>query len=102
MLGEHDGRAETLDRVEEERGAVGIELRGRLVEQQQLRLQRERGREADALELAAGELDRLAPQRWSASTEASARSTRGQISAGGTPRFSSPNATSFAAIVITT
>ena len=61
VLGEDDGRAETFDGVEEERGAFGIELRGRLVEQQQLRLERERGREADALQLAAGELDRLAP-----------------------------------------
>ncbi len=34
--------------------------------------------------------------------DASARSTRGQISAGGVPRFSSPKATSFATIVITT
>ena len=42
------------------------------------------------------------PHRWSASTASSAFSTRGQISAGATPRFSRPNATSFAAIVITT
>ena len=97
VLGEHDGRTEPLDGVEEERGAFGIELRRRLVEEQQLRLQRERRRQADALELAAGELDRLAPPADGARpTDASARSTRGQISAGGTPRFSSPNATSFA------
>ena len=61
MLREHDGRAEPFDGVEEERRAFGIELRGRLVEEQQLRLQRERGCEAHTLELAAGELDRLAP-----------------------------------------
>ena len=42
-------------------GALGIELRGRLVEQQQLRLECERRREADTLELTAGELDRLPP-----------------------------------------
>ena len=61
VLGEHDGRPEPLDGVEEERGGFGIELRGRLVEQQQLRLERERRREADPLQLAAGELDRLPP-----------------------------------------
>ena len=44
----------------------------------------------------------LRPQRWSASTDSSARSTRGQISRGATPRFSSPKATSFATMVITT
>ena len=42
------------------------------------------------------------PQRWSASSDSSARSTLGQISGGATPRFSSPKATSLATIVITT
>ena len=59
MLGEDDRRAEALDRVEEERGRVGVELGRRLVEQQQLRLERQRRGEADALQLAARELDRL-------------------------------------------
>ncbi len=44
----------------------------------------------------------LRPRRWRAPTESSARSTRGQICAGGVPRFSSPNATSFSTTVITT
>ena len=39
---------------------AGIELRGRLVEQQQLRLERERRGEADALQLAAGDLGHAA------------------------------------------
>ena len=46
-------RAGKLDRL---LGALRVELRGRLVEQQQLWLQRQHRREADALELAAGEL----------------------------------------------
>ena len=40
-------------------GGIGVELRGRLVEEQQRRLERERRGEADALQLPAGELDRL-------------------------------------------
>src|SRR5207253_2018846 len=39
--------------LDDGRGAVGVELRGRLVEQQQLRAQRKRRGEADALQLAA-------------------------------------------------
>ena len=59
VLGEDDRRPQPLDGVEEERGRLGIELRRRLVEQQQLRLERQCRREADPLQLAAGELDRL-------------------------------------------
>ena len=87
--------------LEERIGRVGIELRRRLVEQQQLRPQRERRRERDALQLAARQLGRLPPARCSTPTSASASSTRGQISAGSVPRFSSPNATSFATRLIT-
>ena len=92
-----------LDEVEERLGGRRVELRRRLVEQQQLRPQRERRREADALQLAARQLAVTARSaRCSAPTSASASSTRGQISAGSTPRFSSPNATSFATRLITT
>ena len=59
LLGEDDRGSEPLDRAEEELGRVGIELGGRLVEQEQSRLQRERRRKADALELAARELGGL-------------------------------------------
>ena len=56
LLGDDD-RAAVRARVLEERlGGVAVELRRRLVEQQQLRLERERRREADALQLAAREL----------------------------------------------
>ena len=40
--------------------------------------------------------------RWRAPTASSASSVRGQISADGTPRFSSPKATSFRTSAITT
>jgi hypothetical protein len=59
LLCEDDGDAEILDLVEEPLGRLGVELRGRLVEEQQPGPQSERGREADALQLAAGELRRL-------------------------------------------
>ena len=49
-----------LDRGEECLGAIGVELGRRLVEQQELRSQRERRGEADALQLPARELDRAA------------------------------------------
>ena len=56
LLRDDDGGA-ACERVLEERfRSVGIELRRRLVEEQQLGLERERRREADALQLAAGEL----------------------------------------------
>ena len=59
MLGEDDRRSQTIHRRQEERGRLGVELGGRLVEQQQPRLERERRGEADPLQLAAGELGRL-------------------------------------------
>ena len=76
-------------------GAVGIELRGRLVEQQQPRSQRQRGREADALELAARELVRppVAEVRG-ADVGERLRRPRPDARAAATPTFSSPNATS--------
>jgi hypothetical protein len=58
VVGEDDGRAQPLDRGEEERRPLGVELRGRLVEEEELRLERERGREAHPLELAARQLGR--------------------------------------------
>ena len=62
LLGEDDGALRLLDRGEECLGTVCVELGRRLVEQQELRSQRERRREADALQLSARELDR-APAR---------------------------------------
>ena len=61
LLGEHDGAAGLLDGGEKQLGAGRVELRRRLVEQQQPRLERERGREADALQLSARELDGTPP-----------------------------------------
>ncbi len=53
----NDHREPVRTRVLEERlRGVAIELRRRLVQQQQLRLERERGRKAHALQLAAGQL----------------------------------------------
>ena len=56
LLGQDHGGAAVRCELEEPFGAFGIELRRRFVEQQQLRLQRERRRETDALQLAAREL----------------------------------------------
>jgi hypothetical protein len=59
---EHHGEAELLtehaDQPDEAVGAVGIEAGGRLVEQQQFRLQRQGARQGHALDHAAGKLGR--------------------------------------------
>ena len=57
LLGQDDSRAQCIDGVEKGGGAVGVELRGRLVEEEKLRLECEGRGETDALELSAGELD---------------------------------------------
>ena len=103
VLGEHDRGAEPLDGGEEERRGVGVELRGRLVEQEQLRLEREGGGEAHALELTARELHRL-PSPEVQRIDGSERPLDPWPDRSGAvkPRFSSPNATSFATMVITT
>ena len=95
LLREDDGHAETGGQPDERVRGLGIELGGRLVEQEQLRLEGERGRQADALQLAGGEL-RDAPLERDARPRAAARAarTRGAISAGGAPTFSTPKATS--------
>ena len=62
-----------LDGGEERLGAVGVELGRRLVEQQELRLERERRGEADALQLPARELDRAPVARCDAPTSAERR-----------------------------
>jgi hypothetical protein len=59
MLGEHDRRPEPFDRPEEELRGVGIELRGRLVEEEQRGLEGEGRGETHPLELSPRELDRL-------------------------------------------
>ena len=56
LLGEHDCDSEPGDVLDERLCRRRVELRGRLVEKEQLRPQRERGREADPLQLAAREL----------------------------------------------
>ncbi len=60
VLGEHDGRAPLLVEAPQEPDELvaghGVELGGRLVEQEQARAARERRPERDALQLAAGEL----------------------------------------------
>ena len=60
LLGEDDRTVRLLDRSEECLGGLGVELGRRLVEQQELRSQRERRGEADALQLPARKLDRSA------------------------------------------
>src|SRR4051794_9190462 len=56
LLRDDDRAADAVEEVEERFGGVGVELRRRLVEEQEPRPQRERGCEADALELSAREL----------------------------------------------
>ena len=56
LLGDEHRARQTLDQVEERLGRLRVELRGRLVEQQQPRPQRERRGETDALQLAPREL----------------------------------------------
>ena len=59
LLRDDDGARQLLDDLEERIRRGGIELGRRLVEQQELRAKRERGRERDALQLASGQLGRL-------------------------------------------
>src|SRR5919204_3666708 len=56
VLGDDHGSATRARELDQIRSALRIELRGRLVEQQQPRPQRKHRGEADALKLAAGEL----------------------------------------------
>ncbi len=56
MLRDDDRRAELQRPVDQREHALGVELGGRLVEQEQLWPEREHRRHADPLELAAGEL----------------------------------------------
>ena len=60
LLGHEHGARQVLDEVEERIRRLGVELRRRLVEQQQPRAQRERRGQRHALQLAAGELARHA------------------------------------------
>jgi hypothetical protein len=61
LLREHDRGSVAGHDVEEARSSLRIELRGGLVEEQEPRALRERRREANALQLAARQLDRPAP-----------------------------------------
>ena len=99
VLDQHHGRVDVVEGLAERRAyqlrTLRIEVRGRLVEQQQPRLQRDHAGDREPLLLAAGQRGRVdGPGRYGKPTAARAASTRGQISARGTPRFSRPNATS--------
>ena len=103
LLGEDGGAPRRSTASRKAAAPAGIELRGRLVEEEQLRVERERRCEADPLQLAAGELDRASlgevggPDRSRAPPRRAARSAPARG-----PMFSSPNATSFSTRVITT
>ena len=56
LLRDDDRAVESLDRVEERIGGRRVDLRGRLVEQEQARLERERRGQRDPLQLATREL----------------------------------------------
>ena len=80
---------------------AGIDVRGRLVEQQQTWRQRQHAGEGKPLLFASGELVGALVTPVGKPTAASAASTTGQISAAGVARFSSPNATSSPARAMT-
>jgi hypothetical protein len=56
LLGDDDGPAEASGELEQVVGGLRIELRGRLVEEEKLRVEGQRRREADALQLPRGQL----------------------------------------------
>ena len=56
LLGDHDRAAERRREVEQRLRSLGVELRGRLVEQEEPRTESERRCNTDSLELAGGEL----------------------------------------------
>ena len=76
----HSPVAQRAQRMRELRGGFGIELRRRLVEHEERRIERERGGERHALQLAARELARqCGAQAADAFARASASSTRARI-----------------------
>src|SRR5205085_3444641 len=80
LLGDDHGRAGGARELDRVRRAAGVELRGRLVEQEQARLEREHCGQADALELTAGELrDAPAGQLPSANRGESRRRPPGDL-----------------------
>ncbi len=87
---------------EEHLGRIGIELRRRLVEQEQRGPQRQRRGEADPLELAAGELGRPPTDEMQRVHRRERLLDAPGISSGGVPTFSRPKATSFSTLAITT
>ena len=102
LLREHDGAAGPLEHLEKRIGALGVELRGGLVEQKQLRPERQRRGKTDALQLAPGQLHRPPAGEVRRTHLVERRLDGGQISLGATPMFSRPKATSFSTRVITT
>ena len=88
---------------EESLGGVPIELGRRLVEKQQLRLERERRRETDPLQLAARELGNATLREVLARRlQPAPRARAARSRPAGVPRFSSPNDTSASTRVSTT
>ena len=97
-----DGALEPLHDVEEALGGVRVELRGRLVEQQQARAQRERRGQADPLQLTAGQLGRRAVgELLGADERERLLDPRPDLGRAATAVFSRPKATSFATRIIT-
>ena len=107
VLGDHHGRAPVLVQAPQQPDQLvaghRVELRGRLVEQQQRRAVDHRGGDRHALELAAGEgvgapLEQVADARATSAVSSTARAT----AAAGSPRCSSGSSSSARTPPITT
>ena len=98
---EHRGNASSERRPTATLRAVEVELRRRLVQEQEPRPERERRRRQTRCS-SPPESSCVRLPRDGVLRRAEPRSTRAPISAGGDPRFSGPNATSFATSPITT
>jgi hypothetical protein len=101
LLGDDDRRAQLARQVENRFGPFGVELRGRLVQEQKAGPEGDRRGEADALQLAAGELGGP-PLGEMKRADRGERLVLAQISPGSTPRFSRPKATSLRTRAMTT
>ncbi len=98
MLNEHDRRrprgSDRGEAIGEGAGAVGVEVRRRLIEHQDPRPRGERSRQRQPLLLAAREPRRPAPLQPARPASASASGMRARIASGVHPRLSRPKATS--------
>ena len=102
LLGDDDRAPECRGEIEQRLRRLGIELRRRLVEQEQLRTEGERRSDTDPLELAGGELVGLPAHEVTGAQRRERLEDASPDLRGGTPTFSRPNWSSCSTPVITT